>query len=363
MINFEEVYQYLNEKEPEIANSIYYASEMLLSQIDKAIEALRKRRVEAVNNDEDEECERLRNYRDRLKEYKEDINTYLNYATNSVKSSNNEEDSPFIPGFKSDSDITQDEMYTSPTDYSKYNVDNSKPHTLDETFTHKKICAFMFRREKHVVNNWQDTLVKLCNLLSTLYPSKITSLVSNPKFEGRKVSYFSYNYVKGKNIKIDGTSIYVWINLSANDIVKVITNLLIEFDEQPNEFYIYLRADYTELHYGEQASQPKVINDDEEKIGKHVKKCMRKLEAKNYTFSHNELLALKDTVQSKKLFGITYPFFIESKNMIYDKNGRGRYWKDPFKFNGELYYITSQWYEHNRNKFDAWFKRISKNVR
>lgn len=44
MINFEEVYQYLNEKEPEIANSIYYASEMLLSQIDKAIEALRKQK-------------------------------------------------------------------------------------------------------------------------------------------------------------------------------------------------------------------------------------------------------------------------------------------------------------------------------
>ena len=187
MINFEEVYQYLNEKEPEIANSICYASEMLLSQIDKAIEALRKRRVEAVN---------------------EDINTYLNYATNSVKLSNNEEDSPFISGFKSDRDITQDEMDTLPTDYSKYNVDNSKPHTLDETFTHKKICAFMFRREKYVVNNWQDTLVKLCNLLSTLYPNKITSLVRNPKFEGRKVSYFSYNYVKGKNIKIDGTSMY-----------------------------------------------------------------------------------------------------------------------------------------------------------
>lgn len=37
--------------------------------------------------------------------------------------------------------------------------------------------------------------------------------------------------------------------------------------------------------------------------------------------------------------------------------------KEPFKFNGELYYITSQWYEHNRDKFDAWFKRISKNVR
>lgn len=363
MINFEEVYQYLNEKEPEIANSIGYASEMLLSQIDKAIEALRKRRVEAVNNDEDEECERLRNYRDRLKEYKEDINTYLNYATNSVKSSNNEEVSSFIPGFKADNDITQDETCTMPTDYSKYNVDNSKPHTLDETFTHKKICAFMFRREKYTVNNWQDTLVKLCNLLSDLYPNKTKSLVNNPKFEGRKVSYFSYNYVKGKNIKIDGANIYVWINLSANDIVKVITNLLIEFNEHPSDFYVYLRADYTELHYGEQNSQPKVIDDDEEKIGKHVKKCMRELEAKNYSFSHNELLALKDTAQSKKIFGITYPFFVESKDMIYDQNGRGRYWKKPFRLNGELYYITSQWYEHNREKFDKWYNKIIKNVR
>lgn len=42
MINFEEVYQYLNENEPEIANSICYVSEMLLSHIDEAIEALKK---------------------------------------------------------------------------------------------------------------------------------------------------------------------------------------------------------------------------------------------------------------------------------------------------------------------------------
>ena len=87
---------------------------------------------------------------------------------------------------------------------------------------------------------------------------------------------------------------------------------------------------------------------------------MRELEAKKHSFSHNELLALIDANQSKKIFGINYPFFVASENMIYDKNGRGRYWKDPFTFSGHKYYITSQWYEYNRDKFDEWYNRIKK---
>lgn len=205
MINFEEVYQYLNENEPEIANSICYASEMLLSHIDEAIETLKKRKVEAAENDNDSEYNRLTGYRNNLKDCKRAIETYLNYATNKIDSPSN-----------------------------------------------------------------------------------------------------------------------------------------------------------TELHCGEQFEQYTNIVDNDEKIGKHVKKCMRELEAKNYTFSHNELLALLNAQKSKDIFGISFPFFVNDKNMIYDQNGIGRYWVDPFRFNGKLYYITSQWYVRQRVKFDDWFKEINK---
>ena len=41
MINIDDVYAYLGENEPDIANSICYASEWLLSKIDEAIEAFK----------------------------------------------------------------------------------------------------------------------------------------------------------------------------------------------------------------------------------------------------------------------------------------------------------------------------------
>lgn len=363
MINFEEVYQYLNENEPKLANQICYASELLLSHIDEAIEVLRERRKQAVEIEDDVECDRLKNYRDMLKEYKKDINTYLNYATRKTQPvSNEKEDSPFIPGFESEIDITQDELYKNPTDYSRYNINSSKPHSLDEDFTHTKICAFMFRNKKYKVKSWQDAIVTLCNLLAKKSEKIFNTLISNPTFIKRKVSYFGYDKVNGRNALIKDTNIYVWTNLSANEIAKFISDLLISFGENPNDFYIYLRADFTERHYSN--TDDVIINyDSKEKIGKHVQKCMRELEAKHYNFTHNELLVLLDAKKSKELFGITYPFFTDNKNKLYDKNGHIRFWKDPYKFNGKYYYITSQWFDHNREKFDAWFKGINRNVR
>ncbi|MFR2515476.1 MAG: hypothetical protein ACLS8V_00570 [Ruminococcus sp.] len=366
MINIDDVYAYLGENEPDIANSICYASEWLLSKIDEAIEALKERRITAASNDNDEEYERLKNYRDKLKEYKRDINKYLNYAESNSSDDRDSTPSQFIPGFESDSDIAQDEMYQEKVDYAKYAVDSSKPHTLNENYTHKKICRFMYNGTKYNVTDWTDALIKICNILVKKPKKTFETLIDSPNFKGRKISYFGSKYVKDKNMKIDGTNVYVWTNLSTNAIADLIQKILIAFNENPGDFYVYLKADYTPLHYGDSKQEqirPITLSNDEEKIGKHVQKCMRELEAKQYHFTHNELLALLNVQESKKIFGITYPFFTDNKSKIYDKNGHIRFWKEPFRFNGKYYYITSQWFDHNREKFDAWFKGINRNVR
>lgn len=226
MININDVYAYLSEKEPDTANSICYASELLLSKIDEAIEALKKRRLNAASNDDDDEYERLTNYRDKLKEYKKDINKYLNYTKRSSIDESNDNISQYGIGVESDSNITQNEMYRS------------------------------------------------------------------------------------------------------------------YYEPQQDEII-------TKLNYN-----------NEEKIGEHVKRCMRELEKVKHQFSHNELLALLNKQKSKEIFGIPFPFFIVDRD---DKNvPTRRYWKDPFIFNGQKYYITNHWYEHNHEKFDKWYKGINK---
>ena len=38
--------------------------------------------------------------------------------------------------------------------------------------------------------------------------------------------------------------------------------------------------------------------------------------------------------------------------------GRNRYWKEIFEFNGRKYLIVSQWFECNRDRFDKWVKSL-----
>lgn len=344
MKQIEEVYAYLDKNQPEIAQKICYASEILLSELDKALEVLKQKRVEAAKDDDDDKYDCLTKYRDILKDYKSNINAYLDYNTKHSKT---------------ETFLQSPEEVKSPVDYAQYRVDSNKPHLLDENFTHARICAFLFRKVKIAVNDWTDALITLCNKIAQISPDFFSSLVNSSDFQGRKVQYFSFTYVEKRSIKILGTNVYVWTNLSANAIAKLIENILTAFGENPNEFYVYLRADYTALHYNNVLSESEIVlKNEEEKIGKYVQRCMRELESKGHIFTSNELLALLDASQSKDIFGITYPFFIDDKSKIYGKDMHLRYWKAPFLFNGKYYYITSQWYEHHREKFNKWFELI-----
>ena len=97
----------------------------------------------------------------------------------------------------------------------------------------------------------------------------------------------------------------------------------------------------------------------DEKIGKYVIRTLRDLEAENYRFSDEMLSVLLDDKKSNIVFGITYAFFTDSMDKTIDKYGRSRYWKKPFFFNGQHFYVTSQWYEYNRKRFEAWLNSLS----
>jgi hypothetical protein len=97
----------------------------------------------------------------------------------------------------------------------------------------------------------------------------------------------------------------------------------------------------------------------DEKFGKYVIRTLRDLEAKNYRFSDEMLSVLLDDKKSNIVFGITYAFFTDSMEKTIDKHGRSRYWKKPFFFNGQHFYVTSQWYEYNRKRFEAWLDSLS----
>ena len=79
-----------------------------------------------------------------------------------------------------------------------------------------------------------------------------------------------------------------------------------------------------------------------------VRDCMRALEQSNYAFHAYTISALCSLERSKDYFGINNAFFV--KEYI-----AGHCWKEPFSFNNEIMYLTSDWDEQCYRSFKQWF--------
>ncbi|MGN0594115.1 MAG: hypothetical protein ACI4I6_03065, partial [Hominimerdicola sp.] len=173
----------------------------------------------------------------KIQSLQSDFNNYLNTMANSDKKDCDEID-----------DFDKDIENKNSIDYLKYSVDSTIPHSLDEDFEHKRPCAFLLNGQKYQADNWQDVLTNLCNILASDNKKAFDELVDNNIFSGRKVKYFGKTYNPKKNKLIKNTDVYVWVNLSANMIRKLIRKILVQFGIKPSTFSVYFRADYSSLH-------------------------------------------------------------------------------------------------------------------
>ena len=258
------------------------------------------------------------------------------------------------------------EKYHEPIDYENYSVDNTIPHTLYEDFTHTRPCSFEFRGEKYYVSSMREVLVKLCEILADENPEKIKSFITDPTMKGRKHAYFDTHQIiendQNKNIKLQNIDVYIWVNLSCNQIKGVIRRVLNKFKYNIADFKIYIRADYSDLHKEDKDNKTDE-EDKQEKIGQYVRNCFMKL--KEYPFTINEIKAMQLPEWTLKTFGFSTPLikkYDSSKSVSeqIQKRGVNRYWVDTFKLNGEDYFVTSQWQKIHRERFDEWFNSLNR---
>ena len=255
-------------------------------------------------------------------------------------------------------------------DYAKYQVDSAVPHSLNDDYTYTKACGFTINGNYYDAKNMRDILVQTCGILAETDLQKMDSLVDDPTMKGRKVIYLGRKYVVEdkvpKNEQIPGTDLYVWTNLSCNSIRNLIRKILQKYGYKRDSFQIYLRADYSDLHRGDVLPDRCSVPEDEEKIGKLVKKTMQQLSDSNHKFSSNELLAMQSAQWCKNTLGL-YEVMLKKYNPELDItsqitiSGYPRFWKDLFVFNGEKYFVTSQWYERHRAAFVEWAKQFDCN--
>ncbi|MDO5039561.1 hypothetical protein [Clostridium sp.] len=233
------VFEFLNVEAPSSVGDIREALDLLVASIDSAIEQVgEKLNVSFVNkefkkvSELNSNSEELYNINKRIQKVIDDLDTIIDERN--IEESNEKEESygKQIPN------------------YSDYLVDTNIEHNLYEDLTNKRPCAFMIEGKKYEIKDWKGALTQTINYLASKNKDIITNFVDDPKMNGKKVIYFSR--VKLPTMKspreIKNANIYVETNLSANSIRNLIIKMLNKYNIKLNDYKIYLKADYSELH-------------------------------------------------------------------------------------------------------------------
>lgn len=105
-----------------------------------------------------------------------------------------------------------------------------------ESYIGKSVTAFTFKNTRYEVRFWKDILIKICNLMNSIHRNDFERVLS---LQGRKRPYFTKNANELRiPEKIEGTDIFVEINLSANSIVKMCLDVLSLFGYSEEDFNI-----------------------------------------------------------------------------------------------------------------------------
>lgn len=234
------VFEFLGREVPNSASDIREALDLLSASIDSAIEQVGEKVSQSFSN----------------KDFKKASELSLNSETLDVINKKIQEAVSKLDSIIDEKIIEEDITDTSDgnskeiPNYSDYLVDTEVEHNLYEDLTYKRPCAIKIEGNKIEIKDWKSALVQTCNYLAQKDCSIINGFVDNSKMNGKKVIYFSR--VKLPTMKsareVKNADIYVETNLSANAIRNLLIKVLNKYNIKLNDYKIYLKADYSELH-------------------------------------------------------------------------------------------------------------------
>lgn len=334
-----ELFTYISSNHPENFNDYFYAMSLLENCIKDSKELIKQDYHAAINKENDIEISQT----SQLFQYIKDIEKNFSILLNKM-SSFSKQTSMF------DEDYS---IENNPDSYLK-TQSNWFWQTLNDNFESTKVNRLMFNNQEYEVKDLGKALLKLCELLYDLDNEKFKSMVNSNIAYGSTTRYLSFTGGDNRYIKMCNTHIFLWTNTSSNLKIELIKRMLNYFNISYNTVKLSIRNDYS--------PKPRNITttskSSEVKIGRYVKEKMMLLSNNQYNFSDANLTALTDRELSHQLVGCNLPFLVSYNDMMQGKAERARYWKDIFVFNGERYYITSQWFEYMRDSFNKWYKGL-----
>lgn len=238
--------------------------------------------------------------------------------------------------------------------HSDKNIKNELGFDLnsDIDFSNTKPIAFSFDGEFIKVNNWVDLLTKFIgiayNLDTVLFDDLAKMNYSIPNATRIYISNDNRKLRKPKEIENSG--IYFEANLPSNRVLSFIKVLLIEMGIDIDKFSFELSEG--EFDINDEASWGECIIP----VAKLYYNLVENLIALSKITS-DEIEKLKTKEYTKSLFPLTdYPAIANNINDNMGNSTRKRYRSQSLNFNGVEIYISTQFFENDRDAIIKWYK-------
>lgn len=242
--------------------------------------------------------------------------------------------------------------------YIELHSDNSEDTELsfnvnsEFDFANRKPSEFVFVGEHTKVNSWADLLAKTMSTAFDLDSDTIDDLAqTNYSIPNATRVYISNDGRKFRKPKqIDNSGIYYEANLSANNIISFIKDLLEKMQLDVDDFSFSL------------SEMPFDIDNEDTwvegmiPVAKLFYNFIEDL-VKKSLISSNEMENLKSKEYTKRLFQATdYPALANSRTDNMGNSNQKRYRAKPIVFYGENVYVSTQFFNSDREAVINWYK-------
>lgn len=265
-------------------------------------------------------------------------------------------------------------------DDEKYLVDQTIPYKLSEDFMNTKPCAFELQGTKYAVRNFNELLVKFCEVLYRKNQRLFEKVATEHKIKcgenGRVMIFYKQDKVasdvpKNKCTPILSSNIRVFTNINNPTKVYAIRELLSIYHISENSFSVYLKWDkridrgqrpvgkLLNIDYSQEVVvQPKVK--PEISVGQLAYDFFK--EYFKDTQKYYNLKDFMDEIWCMSVIGISCPLFkefnpskdIKEQTIWGNKNYPSYAQNLKYRINGKIYLICMRWYERYRDKLEAW---------
>lgn len=222
----------------------------------------------------------------------------------------------------------------------------------DFDFANTKPSEIVFLGEHTKVTSWADLLTKTISIAYDLDAETITELAACDYsiVDATKI-YISNDERKLRKAKqIDSSGIYYETNLSANNIVSFIKDLLVKMRVETDDFSFSLSEVPFDIN-NEDTWEDGMIP-----VAKLFYNFIEEL-IKRSMIKDSEIKKLKTKGYTKGLFNATdYPALADSRTDNMGNSAQKRYRAKPIQFKGTDLFVSTQFFDSDRDAIIEWYK-------